>query len=66
MDSSKWKSVAVKIGDYKVLKALCNEKHRSPNSMITKLVNDYCKFRAQKLGISIDKYKDRIIKNANK
>ena len=40
MDINKWKSVAVKIDDYKLLKGMCKEKFRAPAGMISKLVND--------------------------
>ena len=66
MDTSKWKSVAVKIGDYKILKALCHSKFRSPNSMITKLVNDYCEFKAKKSGISVEDFKRKLLDAKNK
>lgn len=65
MDTSKWKSVAVKIDDYQLLKALCHKKFRSPNSMISKLVNDFCEYKAKKLNISLKEYKERLI-NAKK
>ena len=48
MDISKWKSVAIRIEDYKILKSLCGKKFRAPASMISKLVHDYCKFQATK------------------
>ena len=54
MDISKWKSVAVKIEDYKLLKGMCKEKFRAPAGMISKLVDDYIKFRAKKDGISVE------------
>ena len=66
MDTSKWKSVAVKINDYKLLKALCHKRFRSPNSMITKLVNDYCEYKAKKLGISVNEYKKRLLNATDK
>jgi hypothetical protein len=48
MDINKWKSVAIRIEDYKILKSLCGKKFRAPASMISKLVHDYCKFQATK------------------
>jgi len=65
MDTTKWKSVAVKINDYEVLKALCHKRFRSPNSMISKLVNDYCEFQAKKLNITVKEYKQRILNAKN-
>ena len=48
MDISKWKSVAVKIEDYRLLKGMCKEKFRAPAGMISKLVDDYIKFVLKK------------------
>ena len=60
MEIIKWKSVAVKIDDYKLLKGMCEEKFRAPAGMISKLVDDYIKFRAKKDGISVDAYKKKL------
>jgi hypothetical protein len=49
MDITKWKSVAMRINDYKILKALCDEKFRNPASMISKLTHDYVKFEQPKV-----------------
>lgn len=56
MDIDKFKSVAVRKPDYELLKGLCNEKFRSPASMISKLVNEYVEYQAKKKNISTDKY----------
>ena len=56
MDIDKFKSVAVRKPDYELLKGLCNEKFRSPASMISKLVNDYVEFQAKKKNITLEKY----------
>jgi len=56
MDINKFKSVAVRIGDYNLLQGLCNKKFRSPASMISKLVREYVEFQAKKNNKSIDKY----------
>jgi len=61
MDINKWKSVAVRIDDYKILKALSHNRFRAPNAMISKLVNDDCEFQAQKQGISVEAYKKELI-----
>jgi hypothetical protein len=70
MDINKWKSVAVKKETHTNLTALCNEKERNPARMISKLVNDYIAFQAEKKGISRDKYMNQLIskmkKNGNK
>ncbi len=60
MDITKWKSVAVKIEDYRLLKGMCKEKFRAPAGMISKLVDDYIKFRAKKDGLSVEAYKKKL------
>ncbi len=70
MDINKWKSVAVTIKTHKNLTALCIEKERNPARMISKLVNDYITFQAEKKGISEEKYMAKVMgkmkKNGNK
>lgn len=61
MDINKWKSVAVKIDDYKLLKGMCKEKFRAPAGMISKLVNDYMKHIAKKEGISVEALKKKYL-----
>lgn len=56
MDINKFKSVAVRKPDYELLQGLCNEKFRSPASMISKLVNEYVEYQAKKKNLSTDKY----------
>ena len=61
MDTNKFKSVAVRKPDYDVLQGLCNQKFRSPASMISKLVNEYVGFQATKNKMSIKQYKEEIL-----
>ena len=61
MDTNKFKSVAVRKHDYDVLQGLCNQKFRSPASMISKLVNEYVGFQATKNKMSIKQYKEEIL-----
>ena len=61
MDISKWKSVAIKIEDYDLLKAICDKKYRAPNAMISKLLNDYCDFQAGKLKITVETFKKKLL-----
>ena len=61
MDIDKFKSVAVRKPDYELLKGLCNEKFRSPASMISKLVNEYVEYQAKKKNLSTDKYIKEIL-----
>ena len=61
MDIDKFKSVAVRKPDYELLRGLCNEKFRSPASMISKLVNDYVEYQAKKKNISLEKYVKEVL-----
>ena len=61
MDIDKFKSVAVRKPDYELLKGLCNEKFRSPASMISKLVNDYVEYQAKKKNITLEKYVKEVL-----
>lgn len=39
MDTTRWKSVAVRVEDYNKLKLLCEKTYRSPGSMLGYLLN---------------------------
>ena len=62
MDINKFKSVAVRKPDYDILQGLCNQKFRSPASMISKLVNEYVEYQALKNKMTITEYKELILK----
>ena len=62
MNVLKFKSVAVRKPDYDVLQGLCNQKFRSPASMISKLVNEYVEFQALKNKMTTVEYKEHILK----
>ena len=61
MDIKKWKSVAVRVKDYDVLKALCDKTYRSPAAMICMIVDQHVAAEAKKEKISIDKYKKNLL-----
>lgn len=61
MDINKWKSVAINIKDYKILKGLCKEKFRAPGAMISKILNDYVEHQAKKNKISIDTFRKKLL-----
>ena len=48
MDATKWKSIAVRAGNYALLKGLCLEKKRTPGLFVEKLIEDYINFQAKK------------------
>jgi hypothetical protein len=48
MDTNKWKSIAVRIEDYTLLKGICKEKFRAPGAMISKLIDNHINYEAKK------------------
>jgi|TARA_R100000149_G_scaffold42435_1_gene16556 hypothetical protein len=61
MDTTRWKSVAVRAEDYFLLKGLCKEKFRAPGTMISKLVHEYVEFQAKKNKLDINQYKKKLM-----
>ena len=61
MDTTRWKSVAVRAEDYFLLKGLCKEKFRAPGTMISKLVHEYVEFQAKKNKLDVNQYKKKLI-----
>tara|TARA_R100001015_G_C4614268_1_gene170085 strand:+ start:327 stop:524 length:198 start_codon:yes stop_codon:yes gene_type:complete len=61
MDTTKWRTVAIRVNDYKILKGLCEKKYRNPASMIGKLVNDYIIYLSKKEQIKLDKLKKQLM-----
>ena len=61
MDTTRWKSVAVRAEDYFLLKGLCEEKFRAPGSMISKLVHEYVEFQAKKNKLDVNQYKKKLM-----
>lgn len=66
MDINKWKSVAVRIDDYKILKAISRNKFRAPASMISKLVDDYVEFQAKKEKVSKEAFVKKLLNGGSK
>tara|TARA_R110002020_G_scaffold45235_1_gene129540 strand:+ start:365 stop:568 length:204 start_codon:yes stop_codon:yes gene_type:complete len=66
MDTTRWKSVAVRVEDYDVLRALCEKKFRAPAAMIGKLVNDYLEFQAKRDNTTVDKYRKKLLNSTSK
>ena len=61
MDINKWKSVAIGIQDYKLLKGLCKEKFRAPGAMISKILNDYVEHQAKKNKTSVENFRKKLL-----
>jgi len=65
MDTKKWRSVAVKIDTYNIIKALCDKKYRAPAAFITKLVDEYVNFQATKNKQTIEVYIKNLLNEKN-
>ena len=62
MDITKWKSCAVDIESYTLIRAMGKQGFRRPGSMIAKLVDDEIKKIAKKQGLSYQKMKQNLLK----
>ena len=62
MNINKWKSCAVDISSYFIIRAMGNNGFRRPGSMIPKLVDEEVKKIAKKEGISYTKMKENLLK----
>ena len=54
MDTTKWRTVAIRIEDFHLLKGLCEKTYRNPAAMIGKLVNEYIILQSKKEQIQSD------------
>jgi hypothetical protein len=66
MDITKWKSCAVDIESYTLIRAMGKQGFRRPGSMIAKLVDDEIKKIAKKEGKSYQKMKENLLAEGNK
>lgn len=66
MDISKWKSCAVDIESYTIIRAMGQNGFRRPGNMIAKLVDDEVKKIAKKQNISYDKMKQNLLTEGKK
>ena len=62
MDINKWKSCAVDMNSYLIIRAMGSNGFRRPGSMIAKLVDEEVKKIAKKQGISYDTMKQNLLK----
>ena len=62
MDISKWKSCAVDIESYCIIRAMGKEGFRRPGNMIAKLVSDEIKKIAKKQGVSAETMRQNLLK----
>jgi|TARA_E500000318_G_scaffold35977_2_gene35067 hypothetical protein len=61
MDTNKWKSIAVRITDYQLLKGICKNKFRAPGAMISKLIDNHITYEAKKLKVTPEVYKKKLL-----
>ena len=62
MDISKWKSCAVDIESYCIIRAMGKEGFRRPGNMIAKLVNEEVKKISKKQGLSAENMRQNLLK----
>ena len=66
MDISKWKSCAVDIESYTIIRAMGQNGFRRPGNMIAKLVDDEVKKIAKKEGKSYQSMKENLLSQGKK
>ena len=66
MNIDKWKSCAVDIESYTIIRAMGKAGFRRPGSMIAKLVDDEVRKKAKKEGKSYQKRKENLLLEGNK
>ena len=66
MDVNKWKSVAVDIETYSIIRAMGENGFRRPGAMIAKLADNEVKKLAKKLGVSYEKLKSDLLVKGDK
>lgn len=66
MDINKWKSCAVDIDTYCILRAMGSHGFRKPASMIAKITDDEIKKIAKKQNVSYEKTKENLLSHGRK
>jgi hypothetical protein len=65
MDTTKWRSIAIRVNTFRLLKGLANDKFRTPDQQIAKLVDDSISYRAKKEHIKKDDLIDKILQKSD-
>jgi len=65
MDATKWKSVAVKVEDHKLLKAVSKHNYRGPAAQITKMLDEEIKKLAVNKGVDQESFRKDLIDDFN-
>jgi|TARA_R110001583_G_scaffold96365_3_gene240549 hypothetical protein len=66
MDVNKWKSIAVDIESYTIIRAMGANGLRNPGNMIKKMVSDSIKKIAKKEGLAEPKMKENLLNQGKK
>ena len=66
MNINKWKSCAVDIDSYHIIRAMGQKGFRRPGAMIAKLADNEVKKLAKKLGVSYEKLKSDLLIKGDK
>ena len=66
MDVNKWKSIAVDIESYTIIRAMGANGLRNPGNMIRKMVSDSIKKIAKKEGVAEPKMKENLLTQGKK
>jgi hypothetical protein len=66
MDVNKWKSIAVDIESYTIIRAMGANGLRNPGNMIKKMVSDSIKKIAKKEGVAEGKMKENLLNQGKK
>jgi len=66
MDINKWKSCAVDIESYTIIRAMGSNGFRRPGNMIAKLVDEEIKKIAKKEGVPYAKMKENLLNQGKK
>jgi len=65
MDATKWKSVAVKVEDHKLLKAVSKHNYRGPAAQITKMLDEEIEKLSLSKGVDQEAFKKSLLDNLN-
>ncbi len=66
MDVNKWKSIAVDIESYTIIRAMGANGLRNPGNMIKNMVSDSIKKIAKKEGVAEPKMKEKLLNQGKK
>tara|TARA_Y100000114_G_scaffold82640_1_gene76302 strand:+ start:188 stop:508 length:321 start_codon:yes stop_codon:yes gene_type:complete len=63
MDTTKWRTVAIRIESFKLLKGLCDITHRNPSNMIAKIIEAYLINMSKKEQTKLGDLKEQLLSN---